>query len=199
MKTKEELIDELKHETSIGCTLYLRGSDGDFPEEEYGATDAMIVFEDTNMWSEGREYNEQTINEVFDATIEQIVVELGRLSMTHYVTGFNFDSTSRIYLSRSTDYSTNIDAELIDEIISLVNRERKYRIEYVRAEETKKMNTDNPLNFNTNPEPYWTEDKTTMKYDEVIPKSAEWYSQSYEFTIDWLKSICEEQRKPKSR
>lgn len=61
------------------------------------------------------------------------------------------------------------------------------------------MNNDNPLNFNTNPEPYWTEGKTNMKYDEVIPKSAEWYSQSYEFTIDWLKSICEEQRKSKSR
>lgn len=138
MKTKEELIDELKHETSIGCTLYLRGSDGDFPEDESGATDAMIVFDDTDMWSEGREYNEQTINEVFDATIEQIVVELGRLSFTHNITGFCFDSTSKIYLSLSEDYSTNIDAELIYEIIALVNKSRSRHIKSLKTEETKK-------------------------------------------------------------
>lgn len=129
--TKEELIDELKRETSIGCTLYLRGNKGDFPEDDFGETKALTVFEDTDMWSNGRELNEQSINEVFDATIEQIVVELGRLSLTHNIIGFCFDSTSKIYLSRSDDYSTNIDAELIDEIIALVNRERKSRIEHL--------------------------------------------------------------------
>jgi len=130
MKTKEELIDELRQETSLGCTLYLRGHKGDFPEDDFGETNALTVFEDTDMWSDEREYNEQRINEVFDATIEKIVVELGRLSLTHNIIGFCFDSTSKIYLSRSDNYSTNIDAELIDEIIALVNRERKSRIEY---------------------------------------------------------------------
>ena len=135
MKTKEELIDELKHETFIGCTLYLRGVVGDFPEDEYGETNELVVFEDTDMWSGGREYNEQDINEVYDATIEKIVVELGRLSFTHNIVGFCFDSTSKISLSLSEDHSTNIDADLIDEIIALVNRDRKSRIEYVRAKE----------------------------------------------------------------
>jgi hypothetical protein len=37
-----------------------------------------------------------------------------------------------------------------------------------------------------------------MKYDEVIPKNADWYSQSYEFTMDWLKEIRVENRKQKS-
>ena len=134
MKTKKELIAELKHETSIGCTLYLRGGEGDFPENEYGTTDSLTVFEDTDIWAEHREWhNEQRLNEVFDATIEKLVVELGRLSMTHCITGFCFDSTSKIYLSRSADYSTNIDAELIDEIISLVNRERNNYLVYFRG------------------------------------------------------------------
>ena len=139
MKTKEELIDELKHETMIGCTLYLSGDKGDFPvpEDDYGNKSSMIVFEDTDMWSEGREFNEQTINEVFDATIEKIVVELGRLSFTHIITGFCFDSTSKIYLSLSDDYSTNIDAELIDEIIALVNKSRSVYIKCLKTEETK--------------------------------------------------------------
>ena len=46
-KTKEELIDELKQETSIGCVLYLKGHTGDFPEDNSGETNALTVFEDT--------------------------------------------------------------------------------------------------------------------------------------------------------
>lgn len=129
-KTKEELIDELKQETSIGCVLYLKGHTGDFPEDNSGETNALTVFNDAEMWGGDKEYNEQRINEVFDAAIEKIVVELGRLSLTHNITGFCFDSTSKIYLTRSDDYSTNIDAELIDELIALVNRDRKSRLQF---------------------------------------------------------------------
>lgn len=124
-RTKQELIDELRQENMIGCTLYLKGEEGDFPPDYFGETRFLVVFEDTDMWSNGRELNEQRINEVFDATIEKIVVELGRLSLTHNFCGIDIDSTSKIYLSRSPDHSTNIDIELIDEIVALVNRDRK--------------------------------------------------------------------------
>lgn len=123
--TKQELIDELRQENMIGCTLYLKGEEGDFPPDYFGETHFLVVFEDTDMWANGRELNEQSINEVFDATIEKIVVELGRLSLTHNFCGICVDSTSKIYLSRSPDHSTNIDIELIDEIVALVNRARK--------------------------------------------------------------------------
>lgn len=63
---------------------------------------------------------------------------------------------------------------------------------------------DNPLNFNTDPNPYWDELKNTneekkMKYDEVIPKNAQWHDQSCRFTIDWLKNIIDESKKAKSK
>ena len=124
-KTKQELIAQLRQEDSIGCTLYLTGEEGDFPPDQFGETRFLVVFEDIDMWSNGRELNEQSINEVFDATIEKIVVELGRLSLTHNFCGICVDSTSKIYLSRSPDHSTNIDDELIDEIVALINRHRK--------------------------------------------------------------------------
>lgn len=61
------------------------------------------------------------------------------------------------------------------------------------------MNADNPLDFNTDPEPFWKDidEERKMKYDEIIPKCAEWYSQSYEFVIDWLRNIRAEWRKAK--
>ena len=64
---------------------------------------------------------------------------------------------------------------------------------------------DNPLDFNTDPNPFWgrpditNNEEKKMKYDEVIPKNAQWHDQSCRFTIDWLKNIIDESKKAKSK
>jgi hypothetical protein len=68
---------------------------------------------------------------------------------------------------------------------------------------------DNPLDFGTDASPFWeqgteqnlnkenTEMNDRIRYDEVIPKEADWHDQSLAFTMDWLKNIQAEHRKSK--
>lgn len=186
MKTKEELIDELKQETSIGCTLYLAGLKGDFPEDDFGDTNFLTVFEDTDMWSDEREYNENSVNEVFDETIDKIIVELGRLSITHNISGFCFDSTSKIYLGRSNDGQTNIDSELINAIVDLVNRARRSKIDYLkdkRKNEKEKKKFDDFLKALDNRR-YWDKRNTEWE-DEMVSDLMDFNLRGWDL-VSWI-------------